>query len=141
MENKENNKAAETAIQEIPAGDRGIVGTATPALTMKQRWHEATHVLMNVGDKHNPRKQAWVRKAGTPSLKQFARQLLKSKDALAIKWFADKRGACNQKRTDANLLRASLERQATRVAKRKRDKGGEKSKIKAPVMPGTIIGK
>jgi len=116
--------------KEVVRGDRGEVGEATPSLLIKQRWHEATHVLQDVGNAHNPRKQEWVRKAGTPSLKRYARQLLVSGDATAKDWFACKNGAMNDKRTDANRTRASLERQASKAARRKKS-DSNKNKTKA----------
>jgi hypothetical protein len=122
--------------QEVVRGDRGNVGEATPSLTIKQLWHEATHVLEEVGDAHNPRKQEWVRKAGTPSLKRYARQLLASGDALAKDWFAHKHGAMNASRSDANKTRASLERQATKASRRKRADG---NKTKAKTAEVTAV--
>lgn len=87
---------------ESTRGGKGELGEATPALTIKQKWvASGKHV----------------------SLKQFARQLLADGDKDVKAWFANKRGACNQKRTDANLSRASLERQASRAARRKKSEG------------------
>lgn len=116
--------------QEVVRGDRGEVGEATSSLTIKQMWHEATHVLEEVGNAHNPRKQDWVRKAGTPSLKRYARQLLATGDVLAKDWFAHKRGSMNAKRSDANSTRVTLERAATRASRRKKA-DGNKNKTKA----------
>jgi hypothetical protein len=120
MANQDDNSNT-AVVQEVPRGPNGIVGESTPSLTMKQRWHEATHVLEDVGDRNNPRKQEWVRKAGAPSLRQFARKLLLENDELATTWFANKRGANNQKRTDANIARADTERAATRASRHKRE--------------------
>ena len=72
---------------ESTRGGKGEVGEATPALTIKQKW--------TASGKHVP-------------LKRFARDLLASGDKEAKAWFANKRGAANQKRTDANLSRANL---------------------------------
>lgn len=129
MANKNNSgTTVDTSITEVPPGERGVVGIARPAQIIKLYWHEATHILMDVGNAANPRKQKWLRKTGTPSLKLFARQLLKSTNEDAGNWFANKRGACDEKRSDANHLRVSLERQATRLAKRKREQNNGKAK-------------
>ena len=106
--------------KEIQRGDRGQVGTPTNSLTIKQRWHEATHILKEVGHTNNPHKQAWVRKAGTPSLKKFARQLLASGDQLAKDWFACKNGALNESRSEKNRARVAVEATASKQARRKK---------------------
>lgn len=116
--------------QEVVRGDRGEVGVATAGDTIRRMWHEATHLRVDVGNHQNPRKREWVRKAGTPSLKRFARELVAKGDAVAKEWFANKRGANNAKRTDANRTRASLERQASKAARRKKS-DSNKSKAKA----------
>jgi hypothetical protein len=131
---------SETKDQEVPPGPRGELGVATTSLTIKQQWHEATHVLEDVGDRHNPRKQEWVRKAGTPSLKQYARQLLASGNELAKDWFARKGGSMNAKRSDSNLSRASAEATASRAARRKKS-DANKNKAKAAEAPATIVTK
>ena len=105
--------------KDFPRGPSGIVGTATAGKTIKQRWHEATHVLMDVGNRHNPRKQAWVKKAGAPSLKRFARQAAQAGDQAAKDWFDHKVGSMNASRSDSNRMRANLERQASKASRRK----------------------
>ena len=102
---------------EVPAGDRGTVGVATHSTTIKRMWHEATHVLTNIGDHSNPRKQAWVRKVASISLKRFARQLALSGDETAKAWLANKNGAMNEERSSANSMRANLERAATKASR------------------------
>lgn len=54
------------------------------------------------------------------SLRKFTSGLLKQDDKLVERWYANKDGDCNQDRSNANKTRASLERQATRTAKRKK---------------------
>jgi len=100
-------------------GERGVVGISTPALKVKQLWRQETHLRQNVGDKRNPRKQAWIKKKGTPSLLEFARKLAASGNQDAKDWFANKKGACNQKRSDKNIARITLEKQASKNARRK----------------------
>lgn len=112
--------------KEIQRGERGEVGKATAGLTIKQQWHEATHLLQDVGDKNNPHKRAWVRKAGTPSLKKFARQLLASGNQLAKDWFDHKAGSLNEERTEKNRSRATLEATASKAARRKKSQGKSK---------------
>lgn len=113
-ETKENKK------EEVARGSRGEIGTATAGLTIRQKWHEAHFQRVNAGLKSNPNKRVFVRVEGTPSLKQFARQLLKDGDPVAKQWFANKLGAKNQKRSDANIKAARETGQATKAAKRAR---------------------
>lgn len=114
---------AQAEPQEVPRGDRGELGVATPALTIKQMWHDAHHVLQDVGDKHNPRKQLWVKRAGAPSLKKYARDLAKSGNDVAKAWFSNKVGELNAKRSEKNTGRISLEKQASKAARRKKSQG------------------
>ncbi len=127
--------------EEIPPGPRGELGVATAALTLKQQWHEANHVLMDVGDHANPRKQEWVRKAGSPSLKMFARQLLASGNQLAKDWFAHKAGSMNAKRSDVNLASASAAATASRAARRKNAEAKKNKAKKDAEAPATIVTK
>src|ERR1035437_8551508 len=126
---------------EVPRGDRGDVGVATAALTLKQLWHASTHVLVDVGDRHNPRKQQFVRKAGSDSLKRFARKLLLAKDPLAVDWFSRQRGSMNEKRTDANRMRANLERQATKAGRSKKSQDAKNKAKKTEDAAATIVTK
>jgi hypothetical protein len=114
-----DNKSAEEATNEVPRGDRGAVGEATPAKAIKRRWHEATHLLLEAGDKHNAKKRHWKKKAGTPSLRKFARSLLKEGDNQAKQWFDNKSGKNNDTRSDKSQARILLEKTATKAAKRK----------------------
>ena len=123
--------------EERPRGDRGELGQATAGLTIKQRWHEAHFTLKDVGDKHNPRKRVWVRNHGAPSLKRYARDLAKSGDTVAKDWFAHKSGSLNAERTDANKTRISLEKQATKTAKRKKSQGKQGKKDEAAAATAT----
>jgi len=91
-------------------GERGEIGEATSSLTIKKMWK--------------------ANLVGKLSLKRYARQLLASGDATAKDWFACKNGAMNDKRSDANKTRASLERQASKAARRKKS-DSNKNKTKA----------
>lgn len=124
-ETQEQNQADATPAepQAIPPGDRGEVGVATAGDTVKRMWHEEHHVLQDVGDKHNPRKQLWVKRAGAPSLKKYAKALAASGNDVAKKWYANKAGAMNAKRSDANLARAATEASASKAARRKKSQG------------------
>ena len=119
--------------KEVPRGDRGELGQATPKLAIVQKWHEAHFTRKDVGDKHNPRKRIWVPNPGPKvSLKKFARELLKAGDPVAKAWFANKGGAQNQKRTEKNVSRISLEKQASKAARRKKSQGNQnKAKTEA----------
>lgn len=134
---KTENKQEET--KEVPAGDRGEVGQATAGLAIRQKWHEAHFSRKDVGDKHNPRKRIWVPNPGPKvSLKRFARELLKAGDPVAKEWFANKTGAKNQKRTEKNVSRISLEKQASKAARRKKSQGkqGKSADAAAPAAAG-----
>jgi hypothetical protein len=114
-------KAAEA--EQSARGDRGELGTATPKLTITQLWHEAHFTRKDANDKGNFRKRIWVANHGAPSLKKFARELLKAGNAVAKAWFANKRGAQNAKRTEKNSSRITLEKQASKAARRKKSQG------------------
>jgi hypothetical protein len=108
-EDKKTAALVSVGTAENSRGDRGEVGTPTAACTIKQRWAEAK--------KTNPRL----------SLKQFARGLVKTKDANALDWFARKKGSMNQKRSDKNATEAKLAGSATKLKKRtKKAKEGAK---------------
>jgi len=93
--------AAPVKDSETARGVRGELGVATPGLLMRQRWKA---------------------EGGRGSLKQFARRLLKEGDTVAKEWFANKRGAKNQVRSDKSIQRIAAERTATKAAKRKSSK-------------------
>lgn len=115
---------AKAESQESARGDRGEVGMATAGLKIRQLWHSAHFTRKDIGDKHNPRKSIYVpNPGGAPSLKRFARELLKAGDAVAKEWFANKRGAKNQKRTEKNQARVNLEKQSSKAARRKSSQG------------------
>lgn len=128
MSEENKTEKAEEKKDEPVRGDRGELGTATPRLTMLQKWREATHRRENPHDKNNENKRIYVRIEGTPSLKQFARALLKEGDPVAKRWFANKWGAANQKRSEANAKAAREAGAATKAKKReaaaKKRKGG-----------------
>lgn len=140
--NKQAEEATKTETKQeepkvVPAGDRGEVGTATAGLAIRQKWHEAHFTRKDVGDKHNPRKRIWVHNPGPRvSLKKFARELLKAGDPVAKAWFANKTGAQNQKRTEKNQSRISLEKQASKAARRKKSQANQ-NKSKTEAAPAT----
>jgi hypothetical protein len=109
-------------------GARGEIGVATASLTIKQRYHEAFFKRVDAGNKNNPTKKVWVKSEGAPSLKQFARKLLASGDANIKEWFANKNGAKDQHRSDANIKAAREAAAATKVERRKRSAGNNNSK-------------
>ena len=123
MTEENKQEKAETKEESTPRGPKGELGEATPAKAVKLLWHEEHFILQNVGDKHNPRRQAWVRKAGAPSLKRYAKQLASAGNQVAKDWFANKDGLLNEERSDKNKTRISLEKAATKQAKRKKSQG------------------
>lgn len=112
--------------EERSRGDRGVVGEATAALTIKQRYHEAHFKRVDAEDKHNPTKKVWFKVEGAPSLKQFARKLLANGDPVAKDWFARKRGSMNAQRSDANIKAAREAAAATKLERRKKSAGNAK---------------
>ncbi len=69
-------------------------------------------------------KSRFAKEGKDMSLKQFARMLAVKGDQMAIDWFANKHGACNEGRSDQNKKRVDLERAATKSARRSKKKGG-----------------
>lgn len=133
---------AEKVSEESARGDRGEVGTATAGLRIRQLWHEAHFTRKDIGDKHNPRKRVWVANPGPRvSLKRFARELLKAGDAVAKEWFGNKRGAKNQKRTEKNASRITLEKQASKAARRKKSQGKQGKSAAADATATVAAGK
>ncbi len=109
---KKSEQAETTLAQAVEApkapaeptrGERGEVGVATAGLTIRQQWKAAG--------------------PGAGSLKRFAREQLKAGNAVAKEWFANKKGAKNEKRTDKNQARINLEKQASKAARRKKSQG------------------
>lgn len=100
----EDSQTQEAPKQEVSRGDRGVVGTATAGLTIKQRWGAEGRGL---------------------SLKSFARKLAKDGDQIAKDWFAHKRGSMNQKRTDKNIADAKAAGLATKTERRKKKGEGK----------------
>jgi hypothetical protein len=82
-------------------GPNGIVGTATPGLTLKQMWAQSKSKL---------------------SLKAFARLQVKEGNEIAKNWFSNKAGSLNAVRNDKNVARVMAERTATKASKRKSGK-------------------
>lgn len=74
------------------------VGTATAGEAIKHLWHKEGQGL---------------------SLKTFARKLEAEGNQSAKDWFACKKGALNQSRSDKNRARVEVEKAATKSAKRK----------------------
>lgn len=122
---EKEDKKEKTESEQHPRGERGFVGTATAANALKRLWHERHFKRVDANNRFNPRKKFWVANRDCPSLKDFARSLLKDETygKLANDWFADKLGAKNAKRSEKNIARIALEKQATRAAKRKKSQG------------------
>jgi hypothetical protein len=141
--NKKNEEAEpEVVNQDFGPGPNGEIGQPTAALTIKQLWHAELHVLMDVGDKNNPRKQKWVRKQGTLSLKKYARQLAASGNTVAKDWFEHKQGSLNAERSEKNVVRIALEAQASKASRRKKALGKANKKAADSVeTKATIVTK
>jgi hypothetical protein len=72
-------------------------------------------------------KKAWKKSGKTVPLRLFAKKLVADGDPLGQAWFDNKDGACNQERTVANVNRGNLERQATKLNRKKTKAGGKAS--------------
>jgi hypothetical protein len=129
----ETNQIQEAILEankpQVKNHERGEVGVASPALTIKNLWHEEKTKL-------NENRRL--------SLKNFAKMLISKKTdhaETAQSWLDNKAGKSRQERSATNLTRAAAERQASRAARRKRS-DSNKNKAKATEdAPATIITK
>lgn len=105
-------------VKEKERGPSGEVGVATPALTMRQLWHQAFFERI-AG--HGGVRQ-WQPRLGVEvlSLKRFARALLAKGDQVAGTWFDNKAGRHNQARSEANIKAAREAAFATKTERRKK---------------------
>lgn len=119
MSNEENQEqSVEEKKVEVSRGDRGEVGPGTAKTRVLQQWRATHFIRENAQDKQNPNRRIYVRRPDAPSLKEFARQLQKDGDPAATEWFANKHGAKNQKRSDANIKAAKEAGAATMAGRR-----------------------
>ena len=123
-ENKTEGKKSKK--EERTPGARGEVGQAGPALIVRQKWHEADFERVSAPTRDNPSRRVWVAKGGARSLKKFARELAKAGDQSAKDWLANKRGAQNKGRSEANEKAAREAAMATKAARKKTKTGGGK---------------
>ena len=76
-------------------------------------------------------KARWKKSLSKLSLKQFARKLLKDDDVMVQQWFAHKSPTWHQEAKDLRLknkgARISMEKNATKMARRKIKGGGSSS--------------
>lgn len=112
------NKEAEHKVVERATGPKGVLGTATAGLTIKQRYHAAFFTREDAEDKGNPSKRVWVKKPNAPSLKQYARGLAVKGDPNAKDWLDHKKGSMNAKRTEANIATAKAAGAATKMKRK-----------------------
>lgn len=85
-------------------GPRGVLGTATAGLTIKQLWASSDSHL---------------------SLRQFARTQVREGNPVARAWFGNKAGARNAPRSEANIKAAREAAAATHTERRKPKKGNK----------------
>ena len=72
-------------------------------------------------------KKRWKTSGSRVGLREFAKTLADEGDAMAKNWFANKKGACNKGRSPANITRATLEANATKMARSKKSSGNKKT--------------
>jgi hypothetical protein len=109
-------------------GERGEVGVTTPALTLKARWHAEHFKLVDTSNNAHRNRQSYVAKPGAPSLKAYARQLVKNDDEVADAWLGNKSGENSQKRSEKNAQLAKTCAGATKMGRKKSKGGGGKAK-------------
>lgn len=105
------------SVQEI-RNERGEVGVATSSLTIKQLWHRAHFSLVKANDKQHPGRKRLVENLGAPSLKQFARTLMKGGNEVALAWFANKSGENCKTRSESNVRAARESGLASKLARK-----------------------
>lgn len=128
----EETKTEKTAEQkqEKARGDRGELGVATAGDTIKQMWRAAHFKRSD--------KDSWARLPGAPSLKKFARELVKSGNKVAKDWFDHKTGSLNAQRSEKNRGRISLESQASKAARRKKSQGKQAKATADAAAPAAV---
>lgn len=67
-------------------------------------------------------KKRWKNEGKGRGLREFATSLAKSEDAVAVMWFENKKGFCNQGRKPENIARSQLEATATSASRKKTGK-------------------
>lgn len=125
---EDNTTVAVVETTEKQRGPKGELGVATPALTLKARWHAEHFKLVDTNSNAHRNRQSYVVKPGAPSLKTFARQLAKSGDENAETWLANKSGLNDQARSAANAQMAKTCSGATKMGRKKSKGGGGKAK-------------
>lgn len=121
-----SNEEQQEKTPERQRGDRGEMGVATAALTIKQLYHEACFKRVDAEDKHNPGRKVWVKNPDAPSLKQFARELKGESMDVAAQWFAHKKGSMDASRSDINIKAAKEAAFATKTERHKKSAGNAK---------------
>jgi len=102
----EDTNVSEVVVSEAQKtrGPRGVLGTATSGLTIKQQWAASDSHL---------------------SLRQYARAAVREGNPVARDWFANKAGARNKPRSEANVKAAREAAAATHTERRKPKKGNK----------------
>jgi len=97
-----------------------FVGKATPALTIRQKWHQECFKRVDNKDNAHPNRRSWVPLPGALSLKAFARKLAAAGDQDAKNWLDNKRGRNNTPRSEASINRAKVTASATKASRSKK---------------------
>lgn len=74
-------------------------------------------------------KKRWKTSGSRVGLREFAKSLADEGDVMAKNWFANKKGACDQGRSPANITRATLESSATKMSRSKKSMGNKKTSV------------
>lgn len=120
-ENKQEQKVEEQQEMAPVKGPRGEIGKATASLTLRQLWHAAYFRKVSIkDDKGTHIRFDLVPNPGGPSLKTFARSLVKDGNQIAKDWFAHKHGSLDQKRSEKNAMDAKAAASATKQERRKK---------------------
>jgi hypothetical protein len=108
----------EAEVVQNTKGIRGEIGLGTPSSIMKNMYHATHFTREDSNNKKNPNKKVWVKNHRAPSLKQFARKQAADGNVVAKDFLANKLGAKDQKRSDANVALAKTIATATKLTKK-----------------------
>lgn len=124
---EQTEKKVEEKKEERVPGPRGDVGEASAGMKVRQMWREKHFNRVPAPTKWNPGRRVWDVKGGAPSLKQFARTLAREGNEVAKEWLANKLGAQNESRSDANIKVQRECAMASKAARKKSKAGGGKA--------------
>lgn len=112
-----SNEQTETVL-EPKRGNKGNIGTGSPSSKIKDLWHSSCFKRVSNHDHDHPNRTKFVPVKGFMSLKQFSKSLKGENEFLAQEWVGNKTGQLNQVRSENNIKRIILEKQAKKSKKK-----------------------